>query len=232
MIRKMIHSSILLFLFIGISGREALSIADHDLPAIAGHYESSVTTTGIQTENMTREWFIWREPNQIEVFDKSSAGGEMWQLGKNGDVIYFAIYHDEKLVIEYTPGDLRVLHQTPEWHRLERVVDVDSLRSNLKVSCEAEIFGRCAHFYKGQIKGIEYEMWWLEREQMPAMIRQVYPDRTVTLTLKEIYPIHESPWPYGRHRDYRHIDYADIGDRESDPVLKRLLHKNNHVHAH
>lgn len=232
MIRKMVHSLILLFLFLGISGRVALSIAGPDLPPIAGRYESSITTKEIGKENMTREWFLWREPNQIEVFDKLSGEGEMWQLGKNGDVIYLAIDHEEKIVIEYTSGDLRLLQRTPEWHLLERVVDINSLRSNLKVRGEADILGRNSSIYKGQMKGIEYEMWWLEREQMPAMVRQVYSDRVVTLTLKEIYPIHESPWPYGRHKDYRYIDYADIGDKESDPVLKRLLHKDNHVHAH
>lgn len=230
---KIIQCSLFLLMLVGIvGGTSSAAQAVEDIPALAGRYESSVTTRGSRPEKQASEWFLWREPYRIEVLDSPSARGEVWQLGKDGDITHFKVYHKEKRVIEYTPGDLRMLYREPEWHRLTRVVDADRLKSRLKRSGEANALGRSVRRYKGRVDGIDYEMWWIEREQIPAMVRQVYPDRTVTLSLKELYPLSESPWPHGKESDYQHIDYADIGDKESDPFLKPLLHEDEHIHSH
>lgn len=68
----------------------------------------------------------------------------------------------------------------------------------------------------------EFEVLWLEDEQIPALVRQRYAKREVVLRLREIYPLQQAPWPRAKTRGYQRIDYADLGDKSSDPWVRRI----------
>ena len=61
-----------------------------------------------------------------------------------------------------------------------------------------------------------------------GICRQIYPDRAVILSLIEVHLLNESPLKRYNAIDYKHIDYADIGDRHSDPFIKNLVHNHKH----
>ncbi len=196
------------------------------LPAIACHFESSVTPSSDAAQKQVREWYMWRQAAQVETRESGNETGEVWRLSRNGQISYQRVFHKEKRMIEYTPGDLRSLHRYPDWSRLAGVIDPAILNKELKVYGVAEILGRSARRYQGRLNGVEVEVWWLEREQVPALIRQVYTDREVTLRLNAIYPLSKSPWPHDQTAGYASIDYVDLGDKQIDPFVRRLPHSH------
>lgn len=198
-------------------------------PPIACRFEWRVIPAGGEEQEVRSEWFLWRRPSLIEIREKGGVG-EVWERGLDRRISYRRVFHEERRVIEYTPGDLRALRRAPDWARLSSLVDPDLLGRDLKRSGEEERLGRRAERYRGRLDGVEVELLWLPQERIPALIREIYPDRERQLRLIEMYPLEESPWPHGRFAEYRHTDYADIGDQEADPFLRKRLNEGSHDH--
>lgn len=202
------------------------------LPAVACHFTSHVALRGQQPQAQGWDWYWWRQPDRVETRDAGGNTGQIWEASKNGQVTYWRVFHKNKRVIEYTPGDLRALGQHPDWPTITKVIDPTLLTTKLQPVGKVEILGRQAQRYQGQVNGVEFEVWWLDREQVPALVRQVSEHREETLRLKAIYPLQESPWARSQIVDYVHLDYADLGDKESDPFVRSLLHGEAHDPVH
>lgn len=199
---------------------QVMSKRAEDLPTIACHFESSVSLRSATPQ--VHEWYMWRQSFQVETREASGETGEVWQLSPNRQISYQLVSHKEKRVIEYTSGDLRALNRYPEWSRLASVIDPAILNKELKPSGVAEILGRQSQRYEGRMNGVEIEVWWLDREQVPALVRQVYPDREVVLRLKAIHPLNKSPWPQNQTANYASMDYADLSDKQTNPFVRRF----------
>jgi hypothetical protein len=200
---------------------------NRNLPSLACHYETTVESLG--QLHQTRDWYLWREPSRIETQEKIYETGEIWRLGRDGSIFYYRVFHRYMRVIEYTTGDLRALNGYQDWNKLTHILE-PNLLAKLKLAGTTKILGRNAQRYQGEINGIDFEVWWLKDEQIPALVRQGYSGRVVILKLKELYPINKSPWRREDTANYKRMDYADIGDRHSDPFLKKLLQDYRHSH--
>jgi hypothetical protein len=197
-----------------------------DLPSLACRYETTVGLLGqIQ---QTRDWYLWREPARIEAKEKIDDTGEIWRLGRDRTIFYYRVFHKYLRVIEYTPGDLSALNSYRDWSRLSHIFD-PSLLAKLSLTGTTEFLGLAAQRYQGQVNGFDLEVLWLKDEQIPALVRQFHSGRLVVLKLKELYPISKSPWHRVDTTNYENMDYADIGDRHSDPFLEKL---QDHRHLH
>lgn len=194
------------------------------LPAIACHFETTMAVSGSPDKKQVREWYMWRQPSQIETRELADDTGEIWRLGRGDQVSYQRVFHKDKRVVEYSTGDLRALNRYPNWRRLASVIDPSLLKNKLKLTGKSEALGQEALRYQGQLGGVEFEVWWLEREQIPALVRQVYPDREVVLRLKAVSPLSKSAWPREQVDGYASIDYSDLGDKQSDPFVRRIQH--------
>jgi hypothetical protein len=202
------------------------------LPAVACHFTSRVALQGQQSQVQEWDWYWWRQPDRVETRDAEGNTGQIWESSKTGQITYWRVLHKDKRIIEYTPGDLRALGQHPDWATVTRVIDPTLLTTKLRPVGKGEILGRQAQRYQGQGDGVEFEIWWLEQEQVPALVRQVSEHREETLRLKEIYPLQKSPWTRSQIVDYMHLDYADLGDKESDPFVRSLLHGEGRLPLH
>lgn len=203
-----------------------------ELPSIAGRFEWSVAFTGEPTHRERREWFMWRQPARVETRDGAGETGEVWRRANNGEVAYQRVFHREKRIIEYTEGDLRALDRSPDWRSVAHLIAPSFLKDRLNEGERLEILGRPARRYTGMVDGVALEVLWLEEEQIPAQVREIFKDQERLLLLKEIYPLNRSPWPYGQTADYEPTDYADIGDQEADPFLQYLLNAERPTHRH
>lgn len=200
------------------------------LPAIAGHFESRIIPEGNTSQEQTREWYLWRQPNQVETRETSGDTGQIWELSRNGQVSYLRIFHQEKRIIEYTSGDLRALQSYPGWLKLACLIDPILLKTQLQLNGSVETLGRQAQRYQGRVDEVEFEVLWLEKERIPALVRQMFANRQEIMQLKEIHSLHESPWPRSQISEYIHIDYADLGDKEADPFIHSLQQGVEHAH--
>lgn len=196
-------------------------------PAVWARFESSVIHLGHRPRQEVSTWELWRDASRIEIRDGEGGMGELWIRNPDGLLSYHRLFHGEQRSIDYTEGDLRSLHHQSKWQLLGEVVDIEGLRAALKHTGTEDILDRSADRFQGQIEGVDIEVLWLESERLPARVRQTYPDRVVTLTLKAVQPAQDAPWEPTTLRDYQRTDYSDIGDREEDPFLQGMLHQNH-----
>ncbi|MBI3247470.1 MAG: hypothetical protein HYZ50_13290 [Deltaproteobacteria bacterium] len=211
---------------------EKLVIDSSALPAIACHFESRITLAEKTVQPQARGWYFWREPARIETRSTTGEAGQIWELSPKEQVSYQRIFRDAKRVIEYTSGALRSLGEAPEWRKIASLIDPALIGFELKGGEEIEVLGRRAYRYVGQVDGQELEVWWLAHEGIPARLRQTGKNYEEVMQLKELHALSQAPWLRNETAGYELIDYADLGDKESDPFVRALLHGQTLPHGH
>lgn len=214
---------------------EAASPPRSSLPAVACQFVTSIDD-GNESDPTKREWRLWRSETEVETQEVGDKDGEVWIRNPQGQITYFRVFHPERRAIEYQPVDLSMAKSAPQWDRLQSVISPDFLTSNLKRTGEEKVLDRTATRYEGEVDGSRFEVLWLDTEQLPALVRETREKHVSTITLTELHPLQESPWPFGLRKDYEIIDYADLGDKESDPALRQMLQRgapgSGHAHRH
>jgi hypothetical protein len=206
--------------------------AADDIPALACRFETHVKQSGEQAREATREWYLWRQENIVEIRDVDGKSGKIWRRDKSDQVSYQQVFHSAKRVIEYYPGDLRALQSYPAWTKLASIIDPAWLGSILVAKDEVTILDRQARRYTGQVDGQELDVLWLAQEHIPARVQRKGKKYEDIVELKEMYSLNESPWLRNETAGYELIDYADLGDRESDPFVRAFFHSGGIAHDH
>ncbi|MGZ8217425.1 hypothetical protein [Methylomagnum sp.] len=209
-----------------------LNLDGNALTPIAAEYETVITDPDGDAHRHIKRWRFWRDADLVETRSLDTDEGEIWRRSVKGLIFYERIYHRDRKVVESNPDDLRALHREPQWHRVALLLDPSLLNAQLVFQGRESLAGRPALRYVGVAEGVEYEVWWLEHENIPGLIRQRSPEREIAVTLRETYPLNRAPWPHDTSRDYASLDYADLGDMESDPFVKRILHGAEFGHSH
>ena len=134
------------------------------------------------------------------------------------------------------PAELRALERELPWETLNTVYEAKHLLGNLKRIEETRWLDRPAVRYAGKVGNQEVEVVWLVAEQLPArIVRRDQVHTNFQLTLQELRPKPAQGWPrsdLARAADYEEIDGADLGDREYDPFVQKVLAMDGHGHRH
>jgi hypothetical protein len=183
----------------------------------------------------SNEWYFNRNGNQVE-FGRAGGYVELWERDERGEVSWQRIFHDDRKLIAYTPGELRAQNRALPWETLNTVLDARQLLRRLRPVGEIQYLDRPATRYTGTMGDKEIEVVWLKAEQLPGRI--VRRDRMhiyYQLTLQELRPAPARSWPRSdltRAEGYEHLDGADLGDREYDPFVRKVLAMDGHRHGH
>lgn len=221
------------------SGRVALDAADlTDPPPRAAEYITTLAQRGGQRDEQV--WRVWRDNQRVEVAQLDSDSGEAWQRSgaTTGDrelLFFFRLFHADRTAIEYAPTELAALGMAGDWQRAQLLVSPQTLQQ-LRPVAGRTLHGRRAITYRGEIDGERIDIDWLVDDKLPARIQRRSGDRTTTITLRALHPLAAAPWQRPPSRNYRIIDYADLGDMERDPFVQRVLSMipggELHDHAH
>lgn len=180
------------------------------------------------------DWYLWREANQIETANPLVGQNDIWQRDERNTFTYRRIFHNDKRVVEYTPGELKTRHAEPDWGKLASVVS-PSLLDALKRGGSKTLFGQKAVRYSGKLGDQTIELWWLEQARLPASLSMSSPQQRMQMKLRELHASAPAAWPRTNEAgiaDYGVLDAADFGDMESDPFVARLLMQEGHAHTH
>lgn len=189
------------------------------LPAVACHFDSSVTRQGKDVPAQREEWYLWRESAQVETRDTTGETSEVWRRHQDGQIFYQLIFHEDALVINYTPAELQAAQHYPDWSDLTTMIDPHFLKTQFKKTGKVKILGRQAQRYQGKLNDVTLEVWWLEDEQIPALLRQVYTDGEVTLRLKALYPLDQSPWLRSQTEHYAKLDFIELDEKDPEQLV-------------
>lgn len=216
---------------------ETRSSNENDLPALACRYETTHENTSVSGANPQEKLtssYLWREATRVETRDAGGKTGAVWERGSNGEIFYRKLYHQARKAIEYYPDDLRAAGHYPRWQAVASIFDPELLGSKLKQLGQEVYMGRNAERYRGEMDGVTIEVLWLTQERLPALVKKATANRSDMLRLAEIWPLELAPWASSTRVEldqYEHLDFADLGDKESDPFVKWAVGESQ-VHQH
>lgn len=203
--------------------------------ALACHYEKQVYAAGQPTSPVT-DWYFWRDGKRTETHDEITQQGEIWERDQQGRLTHTQIFFDEKVTLEYTNVDLVTSGISPQWQQLWSLIDPKTLGKELKRERVDTVAGLGSEHYSGQLDGMTTELDWLPNLQLPARIEKKTDRGGFSLKLTACHAAEQSPWkPLSKpaYDQYRHLEYTDLGDMESDPLVLRILARlGGHTHAH
>ncbi len=182
------------------------------------------------------KWYFWRDTKRTETRDELSNQGEIWERNNAGQLFYTRLFYNERVALDFVPGDLAATEVAPSWKQLSSLVDPNTLGKELLLLGKENIGKNIIEYYLGTLNNIVTEVDWLPSLQLPARMVKKLPEGTLTLTLsgcsKEtaatVKPITKSELD-----KLRHLDYTDLGDMENDSMVRHLEQlMGGHHHKH
>lgn len=203
-------------------------------PSLACGYQKTLVEHGLESHS---PWHVWRWPDQVQTRDDLSKQGEIWRKDPGGRIFFTRVFYPEQVALEYMPGDLAATGVAPDWGQLQAaLVDPRQLGTELRLLGQRDEAGVRVEHYSGKLDGIATELDWLPALGLPARISKAFPERSVSLALQGCANVGQSqPQPLaGAALDrFRHIDFSDLGDMESDPEVQRVVAlTGGHHHQH
>ncbi len=195
---------------------------------VAVRYRVSFKPASVKTATpAAQDWYFIRQPNMIATLRPDNA--EIWRQTEQG-LSLERVFHAERHIVDYTPGELRTLGIQPAWQQLASIVDAQML-SQLKPGARR---GSLQDF-SGEIQGERIRLSWDHAQQLPATLQRV--GKLGELKMQRISPKNQQPlqlahisakgWPAGWPRseaglqDYQRLDAADFGDMDYNPVVRK-----------
>ncbi|MDD5227886.1 MAG: hypothetical protein PHN45_01895 [Methylococcales bacterium] len=183
----------------------------NSLPDIAVEFETTVIEPTQQERHY--RWYFWRTVNRVETQNLRDNSGEVWTKSVTGDVEYARVFHNEKQMIDYRSSDLNAIGTEPNWAGITLLLN-PAIAKTLMSDGQTEIFGRTGIEYKNNNVENPVDIIWLADEKVPAMIQRVEHGHTLVTRIVTLYSLEKSALLHQSTANYRHIDFADIGDKE------------------
>lgn len=173
-------------------------------------------------------WRFWREAERISIETPALKRGELWQ--RDGTVIlHRQFFHHEQRAIEFHPDDLSLLQTNWSWSKLALLVD-QKLLDQLTASLIDTDAGYPRQTYTGTVNGLDWRVVIRTDWQLPIEISQQHDACQFQTKLLQVYPLSQAPWQPTATDAYPLLDFADLGDKESDPFVAKLLTESGHQH--
>jgi hypothetical protein len=206
--------------------RHAISpaVADGEAAPIAARYVVTIERAALGTSPVKPQrhtWYFYREVQRIALLKGSV--DEVWFRDVQQRISFERVFHDDERVVDYSTGELATLHVKVDWTGLSTFVDASELAQLKLMSKQGQ--GRDARWHlRGRVGQDLLTVDWLPALQLPQRLtRQIKGGPTVRM---ELVASAQSPlptWPElgVKSAHYLHLDAADFGDMDYDPVVRK-----------
>jgi hypothetical protein len=189
--------------------------------------------TGSDQQLKEGDWFFWRQGNRTETRDDVSHQGEIWERQQRGGYFYTHLFFDEKVALEFTPGDLAALNSAPSQPQFFSLIAPAVFGKELLLVGESKPNGISVESYKGYLKGMSAEVDWLPALQLPARIEKTGKDgNSLKLILESCGKPSEFKVQPAHLDSFRRLDFTDLGDMEDDSQVQRIEKLLGCAHHH
>jgi hypothetical protein len=189
---------------------------------VACRFETTIGKTGAPGSSR-RDWYLWRSANEVEVRQVGASQSELWTQENKGLLFYSMIFHAARRTIDFTPGDLAALRKQFAWTKLTSVIDTSQLGSQLALTGEKRrVLGFDALRYRGRTEDGVVDLWWISKLGLPASLVVRNGHRMIRTELKAVRPNGGSAFGRVDVSNYEHIDFSDLGDKESDDFVRKI----------
>ena len=182
-------------------------------------------------------WYFYRSAQQIALIKGSV--DEVWYRDAQQRISFERVFHEDQRVVDYSTGELATLHVHVDWTALSRFVDPAELAQLKVVSRQGQ--GRDALLHlRGWLGKERLDVDWSPALQLPQRLTRHVPGvSTVRMQLVATAQDPQQTWPSvgEKSANYLHLDAADFGDMDYDPVVRksealdaRLGWRSSHQH--
>lgn len=209
----------------------AIDFTASSLPAVAAEFVTTRAGEAGQESAAAPDivsWRLWRNDRQIITERPQRAVGESWQ--RDGQtLIHRKLYHADQRAIEFQPDDLKMLQAAPSWQKLALLVE-PTLLKQLTAGEIAWRDGYPVRDYQGHLEGTEWHVVMRLDLALPGVIERRQGGFFERTKLLNAYPLSQSPWQPTSADNYPIIDFADLGDKETDPFVIKVQAQMGHGH--
>lgn len=206
-----------------VSLRTASSAEESTAPELACQFETVFDSKTKVQPSFKSVWRLWRGAQEIESWQVGSKEGEVAERDGAGGVQFRRIFHPERMEVFYSAMELKVLGKPQDWSKSFSLVAPAFLIEKLVPVGQAQLLDTPLERYEGNVDGRKWEVLWSQRDQIAYRLRVESERGVSTTTLLERHPLDGQPWERLRKRGYTSIDFADLGDSETNPVIRRIM---------
>ncbi len=168
---------------------------------LAARFQVRVTPpAGTATPVREQTWTFIRDARQVALL--KGEVDEIWNRDAAGRIGFQRVFHADRQVVDYSPGELATLNVRPDWMVLSCFVDPQEPAA----------------------AGSRQRVGWSRRLDLPLHLERRSADGTLTrIRLVAQFPAAPAVWPLPGERsaDYLHLDAADFGDMDYEPVVRK-----------
>lgn len=187
--------------------------------AIGAHYAIS------QPSGHTTALQLWRLGDRALQVRPEAKLADSYRSLSNGEVRRVRYFDAHQRAIEYDP-------EAADWSAKAQLLPAQALKKMQRIGSKGSGCKRIERYQRELADG-QLTVWWnpalrlllqLERRNSDGLTRIKLVDLKVdTTTIREA---------FAARADYVSTDYADIGDNESDPFLRKMIRVGFVEHAH
>jgi hypothetical protein len=194
-------------------------------PELACQFETVFDSRLGSQPSFKSVWRLWRGTQEVESWQVGSKDGEVTALDGAGGVQYRRIFHPERIEVFYSAMELKVQAKPRDWDQSFSLVAPGFLKEKLAAVGHESLLGTELEKYEGTVEGRKWTVLWSVHERMAYFLRVESDKGVSTTTLVERHALDKQPWERLRARGYQTIDFADLGDSESNPTIRRIMQR-------
>ncbi|ABI40434.1 hypothetical protein Shewmr4_3368 [Shewanella sp. MR-4] len=150
------------------------------------------------------------------IIQRDNTTFEQW--APNGEYVrYFPV---EKRSVTYRKGDLRALNIQHDRDQLYHVVS-PALPANLAKTEQKQLPCFAAQGFAGKVNGMDSQLDWIASIELP---QQFNLGDVLSYQLLNVEPYSHEAFA-ALTQNYQDIDFADVGDSESDPFIAKMINQ-------
>jgi len=147
---------------------------------------------------------------------------EHWLRGAEERHVFYRHFLDAGRSVYYPVSDLLTLNIHRSWQSINSLFD-ERVLPQLQQKGEEQAFCQTARRYHGKLQGKQLEVLWLTSLKLPAYLKISTPQEYLEMDLQGFGQPAELEQQLAHWRRFDSIDYADVGDSESDPFIARMI---------
>lgn len=166
--------------------------------------------------------FLWRRGEEVAHEYANKQVTEIWNRLVNGAIRPVRYFDEHQRGIEYQPGEVSTSGEGRDWPTKYQLIP-DTFFSQLTLEkTEGEGCNQEKHFELVNAQG-QLKLVWLPEMRLVKYYEEKTGLRTIEWVLESVTAADDVDKAFEARASYQTTDYADIGDNESDPFLRKMI---------
>ncbi|CAA0091958.1 Uncharacterised protein [Zhongshania aliphaticivorans] len=189
---------------------------------ISAHYKISKYAVDSAPKKFSH-MVLWRRANTVAEQYPERKITELWERNHSKSIKLNRYFDEYERGIEYAPSEIREVKTNDDWSMKNQLID-NSLLAKMSLSKQSGSGCEREELYTLKDQHQTITLTWLPEYRLVKSYQRNANNMVSNWTLsKKSTDIKTIDRFFDTHLSYQTTDYADIGDNESDPFLRKMI---------